>query len=70
MFYQVAVTWKHLNHQNVVPFLGATLDPPQLVSAWMPGGSLTEYIDKNPEKNRLTLVRFVLLHQFPSSLPR
>jgi len=60
-FLKVAVTWRHLRHKNVVPFLGATLDPPQLVSAWMPGRDLTEYLAANPEKNRLDLVSF-----FPS----
>ena len=58
IFYWVAVTWKHLNHPNIVPFLGATLDPPQLVSAWMSGGSLREYINEHPGKNRLVLVGF------------
>jgi serine/threonine protein kinase len=67
MFHREAVTWKHLNHPNIVPFLGATLDPLQLVSAWMPGGSLTEYINEHPEKSRLALVRFVLLHWFSPS---
>ena len=68
-FYREAVTWKHLNHPNIVPFLGATFDPLQLVSAWMPGGSLTEYIKEHPLKSRLVLVCFVLLHRFPSLLP-
>jgi len=55
-FFEVAVTWKHLRHKNIAPFLGATLDPPQLVSAWMPGRGLTEYLTTHPEKNRLGLV--------------
>jgi serine/threonine protein kinase len=69
-FHREAVTWKHLSHPNIVPFLGVTFDPLQLVSAWMPGGSLTEYIKEHPSKSRLVLVCFVLLHRFSSSLPR
>jgi len=56
MFCKDAVTWKHLRHRNIIPFLGATLDPPQLVSTWMPAGGLTEYITEHPENNRLGLV--------------
>ena len=55
VFYWEAATWKHPNHPNVVPFLGATLDLPQLASAWMPGSG-------PPEKSLLALVRFLLPH--------
>ena len=48
--------WKHLDHQNVVPLLGITSTPLQLISEWMPGGVLTEYIKKNPGVDRLGLV--------------
>lgn len=58
MFCLETVTWRHLNHPNVVPFLGATLDPPQLVSVWMPGGNLTEYVNEHPDNCRLALVSF------------
>ena len=36
--------------------LGVTIAPPQLVSNWMPGGDLQEYIKKNADANRLGLV--------------
>ena len=39
--------WKYLSHPNIVPFKGITLEPPQLVSEWMPGGPLNTYIQKN-----------------------
>jgi len=55
-FYKNVAIRKHVRHRNIVPFLGATLDPPQLLSAWMPGGGLVEYVTANPEKNRLRLV--------------
>ena len=48
--------WKHLEHHNIVPLLGITPTPLQLISKWMPGGHLTEYINKNPDADRLGLV--------------
>ena len=48
--------WKHLTHPNIVPLLGVTLAPLQLVSAWMPGGDLKEYITKHPGIDQLNLV--------------
>ena len=50
------MVWKHLKHPNIVPFLGVTMDPIQLISDWMPGGDLTEYIANNPDADRLGLV--------------
>jgi serine/threonine protein kinase len=49
------VTWKRLNHPNVVPLLGITIKPDQLVSDWMPGGDLLDHI-KNHNPDRLGLV--------------
>ena len=56
MFYQEAAVWKRLKHKNIVPLLGITSNPLQLVSDWMPGGDLTEYIRKHPDTDRLGLV--------------
>ena len=47
--------WKRLEHRNIVPLLGITPTPLQLISEWMPGGDLTEYIKKNPGADRLGL---------------
>ena len=55
-FHQVTVVWKHLTHPNIVPLLGVTLDPPQLVSDRMPGGDLTEYVASHPDADRISLV--------------
>ena len=55
-FHQVTVAWKHMTHPNIVPLLGVTLDPPQLISDWMPGGDLTEYIAGHPGADRIGLV--------------
>ena len=48
--------WKHLHHQNIVPFLGVTSSPLQLISEWMPDRELTEHIKKHPDADRLGLV--------------
>jgi len=48
--------WKRLKHPNIVPFKGVTLDPFQIVSDWMAGGDLTDYISLNPQANRINLV--------------
>ena len=48
--------WKRLEHQNIVPLLGITSTPFQLISEWMPGGELTEYIKKYPSVDRVDLV--------------
>jgi len=66
MFCKEAVTWKHLRHRNMVPFIGATLDPLQLVSAWMPTGGLTEYVTAHPKSDRSGLVGFLKLPAAPS----
>ena len=55
-FHQVTVVWKHLTHPNIVPLLGVTINPPQLISDWMPGGSLTEYISSHQDTDRMSLV--------------
>ena len=49
--------WKRLKHPNVVPLLGTTISPFQLISPWMPGGDLLEYIKNNSDAYRLGLVR-------------
>jgi len=56
--YQEAVVWKRLHHQHIVPLLGVTSPPLQLISEWMPGGDLTEYIKKHPDTDGLNLVCF------------
>ena len=52
--------WKRLTHPNIVPLLGITLNPLQLISAWMPGGELREYVTHHPSTDRLRLVSIPL----------
>jgi len=49
--------WKRLRHPNVVPFIGVTTNPLQIISERMPNGILTEFIEKNLGANRIGLVR-------------
>ena len=56
LFCKEAVTWKSLKHPNILPLLGATVSPSQLVSPFVPDGDLSKYIPKNPDANRLGLV--------------
>jgi len=48
--------WKRLTHPNIVPLLGITITPFQLISNWMPGGDLPEYIKRNSDTDQLGLV--------------
>lgn len=52
--------WKHLSHPHVVPFVGITLEPLQLVSGWMPRGELRSYVKENPQANLISLVSQLL----------
>jgi len=48
--------WKRLKHQNIVPFLGITTTPFQLISEWMPGGVLKDHVKQRPDVDRRGLV--------------
>ena len=49
--------WKRLTHPNIIPLLGVTISPRlQLISDWMSGGELREYIGKHPDPDRRGLV--------------
>ena len=56
LFCKEAVMWKNLKHPNILPLLGATISPSQLVSTLMPAGDLSKYLPKNPDLNRIELV--------------
>jgi len=48
--------WKRLTHLNILPLLGITTTPLQLVSNRMLGGDLPEYIKEHPGADRFQLV--------------
>ncbi|KAF9642512.1 kinase-like protein [Thelephora ganbajun] len=56
IFRREAVMWKRLEHPNILPLLGVTTSPFQLVSDWMSGGDLPEYIKKNSNADRIGLL--------------
>ena len=47
--FNVAIWLKRLSHPNIVPYIGATVDPLQLVMEWMPDRNLAEYLQEHPE---------------------
>lgn len=55
MFCQEVVMWKYLKHPSVLPLLGVTIFPPQLISARM-AGDLLAYVVDNPDAERLLLL--------------
>ena len=48
--------WNRLRHPNIVPIIGVTTKPLQIVLDWMPNGTLTKFIEKNPSASRIGLV--------------
>ncbi|KAF9645415.1 kinase-like protein [Thelephora ganbajun] len=55
-FCKEAVMWKRLAHSNIIPLLGVTITPFQLISDWMPGGDLPEYIKDNSDADLIGLL--------------
>jgi serine/threonine protein kinase len=61
-FCKEAITWKRLNHPNIVPLLGIHTSPRlQLVSDWMSGGDLSDYIKNHSDPDRFGLVSVSLV---------
>lgn len=61
------MVWKYLKHEKIVPLLGITSTPLQIISKWMPDGILTEYVRKYQDVDRCGLVGIhsvVLYHMF------
>jgi len=52
--------WKRLRHPNIIPFIGVTTNPLQIVSELIPDRTLAEFVGKNPGANRITLVSLSL----------
>ncbi|KAG8916744.1 hypothetical protein FRC02_003616 [Tulasnella sp. 418] len=72
-FYREVSLWAKLQHPNVTPLLGYTLDSdgiPTLISPWYSYGNLIEYLTSNPIANRLSLASDITealeyLHSIP-----
>ena len=54
------MTWNALNHPNVLPLLGVTMDSQQfvMVSEWMENGNINEFVKTHADADRFALVRF------------
>ena len=54
------MTWKALDHPNVLPLLGVTMGNNHfaMASEWMVNGNINEYIRTNGGVNRFELVWF------------
>ena len=59
-FCKEAIRWKALNHPNVLPLLGVTVDTGQfvMVSEWMENGNIIEFIRSHQDVDRFELVGF------------
>ncbi|KAF9644353.1 kinase-like protein [Thelephora ganbajun] len=62
-FCKEIMTWKTLNHPNVLPLLGATIDGHQfvMVSEWMTNGNINEFIKAHNDVNRFELLKDVTM---------
>ncbi|KAF9793424.1 kinase-like domain-containing protein [Thelephora terrestris] len=50
-FHRAVAAWKHLAHRNIVPLLGVTTGPLQLISIWTSDEDLAGYIRNQPGAN-------------------
>ena len=66
VFCKEFVTWKALNHPNVLPLLGVMMTDSRfaMVSEWMANGNINHFVANNWNVNRFELV------SSPSKLPR
>jgi len=60
-FCKEVVTWKTLQHPNVLPLIGVTTSETQfvMVSDWMVNGNINDFVRARPDANRLELVGLV-----------
>ena len=61
--------WKRSVHPNIVPLLGITPNSLQLISGWMPGGDLKDYIKKHSDADRVRLVGVPFVVSDPTLTP-
>lgn len=52
------MTWNTLDHPNVLPLLGVTMDSQQfvMVSEWMTNGNINQFIEAHKDVDRFQLV--------------
>ena len=66
-FCREGVAWKHLQHPNILPLLGVSLNEHRfaLVSEWMENGNINKFIEEDRHINRSELVRCHPVSQQP-----
>jgi len=59
-FCKEVVTWKSLQHPNILPLIGVTMSKTKfaMVSDWMVNGNINDFVRARPDANRLQLVGF------------
>ena len=57
-FAREVVGWKWLHHENILPFVGVTSNPPpfSMVSVWMENGNIMSFMKATPDQNPFDLV--------------
>lgn len=59
-FCKEVIMWKSLEHPNVLPLLGATMnDRFIMISKWMDNGNINEFTKANERHNRFELVGYL-----------
>ena len=59
-FCKEIILWKQLRHKNLLPFYGAYMtDKFGIISPWLGNGNIVDFTRRNPDVNRLRLVRVV-----------
>ena len=67
-FCKEAIRWKALNHPNVLPLLGVSMEERRfvMVSEWMENGNINEFIRSHTD---VDLFELVSLHSCPPVAP-
>lgn len=57
-FVKEVVGWAWLRHENILPFIGITMQPYRfsIVSEWIPNGDITSFVAQSPNRNPFPLV--------------
>lgn len=67
-FCKEVVTWKYLQHPNVLPLIGVIMNKFHfaMVSEWMKSGNINEFLKTHPGADRLGLVGLPSAAPLPS----
>lgn len=54
------MSWKALQHQNVLPLIGVIMTETEfaMVSEWMSNGNINQFVKEHRDANRFELVSF------------